>query len=282
MSDPQSRQPPTMSSYTSSYEADGKKHDNVVTRGDYQSSPLGTGVFVGLRAADPLLQYAILSQNLGASLFHRLGTSALPPGPPLTTGVELLDRWSLSPYRMVLLAMSVGSTLKQDYWILSLSNEAMPPASATIISVFNSLINSLNSLFFISAKTSASANGEHFPQTPLLVGSALYAVGIVTETASEIQRKRFKRNPANKGKVCDRGLWALARHINYGGYTLWRTGYAVAAGGWIWGAVNAAWFTYNFLFEAIPALDQYCQEKYTEQWTQFRQKVPYRLFPYIY
>ena len=266
----------------SSYESSGKKRDNVQTRGSYETSPLGTGLFVGLRAADPFLQYSILSQNLGASLFQRLGTSALPPGPPLITGIALLDRLSLSPYRLTLLAMGVGSALKQQYWTLSISNEAVPPSTAVAISAFNSIANALNSLFFICSATSASVNGERFPQTPLLVGSALYVVGLLTETVSEIQRKRFKRKPENQGKVCDQGLWALARHINYGGYTLWRGGYALAAGGWIWGGVVAGWFAYDFVARAIPVLDQYCQERYTEQWTQFKQNVPYKLLPYIY
>lgn len=265
-----------------SYESSGKKRDNVQNRGNYEPSPLGTGLFVGLRAADPFLQYSILSQNLGASLFQRLGTFALRPGPPLITGIGLLDRISLSPYRLALLAMSVGSAVKQQYWTLSVANESVTPGTAVAVSFFNTLVNSLNSVFFICSATSASVNGERFPQTPLLVGSALYAVGILAETVSEIQRKRFKGKPENKGKVCDQGLWGLARHINYGGYTLWRSGYAITAGGWVWGGVVAAWFTYDFVFRAIPVLDQYCQERYTEQWTQFKQKVPYKLLPYVY
>ncbi|KAL9090341.1 MAG: hypothetical protein Q9165_005375 [Trypethelium subeluteriae] len=265
-----------------SYESTAKKRDNVQTRGIYQSSPLGTGLFVGLRSADPLLQYAILSRNLGAPLLQRLGTSALAPGPPLITGLTFLDRLSLSPYRLILLLMSVGSAVKQQYWVLRISNEAIFPSGAIGVSIFNSVVNSLNSALFICAATSASNNGEHFPQTPLLVGSTLYVVGILTETVSEIQRRAFKRKPENKGKVCDEGLWALARHVNYAGYTLWRSGYALAAGGWIWGAVVAGGFTYDFLVRAIPVLDHYCQERYAEQWTQFKEKVPYKYLPYIY
>ncbi|KAI9687877.1 MAG: hypothetical protein M1822_001958 [Bathelium mastoideum] len=266
----------------SSYESSAKKRDNIQTRGVYQSSPLGTGLFVGLRAADPFLQYSILSHNLGATLIQRVGSSALPPGPPLVTGIPLLDRLSLSPYRLVLLAMSVGSAVKQNYWVLGISNEAVLTSAAVGVSAFNTIVNSLNSLFFITVATSASANGERFPQTPLLAGSVLYVVGILTETVSEIQRKRFKQRPENKGKVCDQGLWALARHINYGGYTLWRSGYAIAAGGWTWGAIVAGGFAYDFLVRGIPVLDEYCQERYAEQWTQFKQKVPYRFLPYIY
>ena len=36
---------------------------------------------------------------------------------------------------------------------------------------------------------------------PVLVGSTVYAVGILTEAISETQRYRFKRDPNNKGKL---------------------------------------------------------------------------------
>ena len=49
--------------------------------------------------------------------------------------------------------------------------------------------------------------------------------GILLELVSELQRKRFKDDPANKGKPYAGGLFSLARSINYGGYTLWRGGY---------------------------------------------------------
>ncbi|KAI9709455.1 MAG: hypothetical protein M1820_003215 [Bogoriella megaspora] len=270
-----------------SSESSGKKREEVskrdyVERGVYQSSPLGTGIFVGLRAFDPFLQYGILRHNYGTPLLHRLGASVLPPGPPLITGISLLDKLSLSPYRSILLAMSIGSALKQNYWVVGIQNEAMPPSGAITVSLFNTLANSINSFLFICSATSASANGEHFPQTPLLVGSALYVAGLTTELVSEIQRRNFKRKTENKGKVCDRGLWSWSRHINYGGYMLWRSGYALAAGGWVWGAFTAALATYDFVGRAIPVLDQYCEKRYGEQWKSFRERVPYQFLPLIY
>merc|ERR1711939_296917 len=110
----------------------------------------------------------------------------------------------------------------------------MPPAGGVVIGALNAVLNSLNSVFFICSQTSASANGEHFPQTPLIVGSTLYAVG----------------------------LFGLSRHVNYLGYTMWRTGYAMAAGGWTWGATVAAIFTYDFTQRGIPVLQHYLEEKY--------------------
>ena len=37
------------------------------------------------------------------------------------------------------------------------------------------------------------------------------------ETVSDIQKYRFRSNPANKGKVCDVGLFVWTRHPNYFG-----------------------------------------------------------------
>ena len=94
-----------------------------------------------------------------------------------------------------------------------------------------------------------------------MLGLGLYTVGIITEFASEVDRKRFKDKPENEGKPYGGGLWSWATNINYGGYTLWRTGYAVSAAGLPWGVAVGAWFLYDFTSRAIPSLDRYCTEK---------------------
>lgn len=43
----------------------------------------------------------------------------------------------------------------------------------------------------------------------------IYLVAIVGETMADAQMKRFRGDPANKGKVIDTGLWAWSRHPNY-------------------------------------------------------------------
>ncbi|RMY68656.1 hypothetical protein D0864_11293 [Hortaea werneckii] len=223
------------------YDETSRARDNV-RRGVKQSNYLGTATFLGFRAADPFLQYGILSHGWANSLIQKAGGGVLPKGPPLITNTPF-DSLGLSPYRSILFAMSVGSMLKQNTHLLTVQQEEMPPAGGVVIGVLNAVLNSLNSVFFICSQTSASANGEHFPQTPLIVGSTLYAVGLFTEWFSEVQRAAFKRKPENKGKVYDGGLFGLSRHVNYLGYTMWRTGYAMAAGGWTWGATVAAIFT---------------------------------------
>ena len=60
-------------------------------------------------------------------------------------------------------------------------------------------------------------------------GVALFAVGFLCEAIGDAQLARFKADPANRGKVCDVGLWRYSRHPNYfGDATLWWGLYLVA------------------------------------------------------
>ncbi len=49
------------------------------------------------------------------------------------------------------------------------------------------------------------------------IGIAVWTVGFVFESVGDYQLSRFKADPANAGKVMDRGLWAWTRHPNYFG-----------------------------------------------------------------
>jgi len=67
------------------------------------------------------------------------------------------------------------------------------------------------------------------------VGAALWLVGLGFESVGDLQLARFKADPANAGKVMDRGLWRYTRHPNYFGdacvwWGLWLI--AAAAGAW--------------------------------------------------
>src|SRR6201994_1788708 len=47
------------------------------------------------------------------------------------------------------------------------------------------------------------------------LGVAILAIGILGEALADAQLKRFRTDPANKGRVCDVGLWRWSRHPNY-------------------------------------------------------------------
>jgi steroid 5-alpha reductase family enzyme len=68
-----------------------------------------------------------------------------------------------------------------------------------------------------------------------LLGAAVWLVGFVFEAGGDLQLARFKADPANAGKVMDRGLWRTTRHPNYfGDFTQWWGFFiiALAAGAW--------------------------------------------------
>jgi len=52
------------------------------------------------------------------------------------------------------------------------------------------------------------------------LGVGLWAVGLIVETISDIQKYRFINDPVNKGRWIDSGLWKYSRHPNYFGEIL--------------------------------------------------------------
>jgi len=252
-----------------------------IARGNYNPSPIGKAIFILARAADPFIQYSILAHGTGGFLFHRLGLRTLPAGPPANTGIPAIDALGLSPARLVLLGMAVGSAAKQAIWAAWLGNEPIGTPMALSVAAFNTIFNSVSSYAFLLRATSAPLEST-LALPEVLVGGILYVTGILTELVSEVQRKQFKADPKNKGKPYTGGLWSLARHINYGGYTVWRGGYALVGGGWIMGAVVGAFFFADFARRGVPTLNAYCEERYGEDWAKFKRQTKYRLIPGVY
>ena len=53
-------------------------------------------------------------------------------------------------------------------------------------------------------------------------GAAVWLAGFVFEAAGDAQLARFKRDPANRGRIMTTGLWRYTRHPNYfGEATMW-------------------------------------------------------------
>ena len=55
-----------------------------------------------------------------------------------------------------------------------------------------------------------------------VIGAIVFVVGLVFESVGDWQLAKFKADPANEGKIMDRGLWRYTRHPNYfGDATVW-------------------------------------------------------------
>lgn len=226
-------------------------------------SSSGTLTFTSLRALDLPFQYWLLRSGAGISLLHRMGASSIQQ--PLLHKTPILG---LSPYHTLIFSLAVGSSLKQIYWKLCIGDTVMPSSFAGIVAVYNTLLNTFNTLLALWAVTSQQPTDQSsilasLTSAPkaLQTGIVLYIIGLGTEWYCEIQRKTFKSDPKNKGKPYSGGLFSLARNINYGGYTLWRTGYSLICGGWIWGAVMGSWLAGDFIGRAIPSMDAYCEKR---------------------
>lgn len=53
-----------------------------------------------------------------------------------------------------------------------------------------------------------------------IIGAALAGIGFLFEFLADVQKHRFRGDPANAGKVCDVGVWSITRHPNYFGEIL--------------------------------------------------------------
>ena len=63
-----------------------------------------------------------------------------------------------------------------------------------------------------------------------IVGIIVWGVGLFFETVGDAQLVRFRRDPANDGRVLDWGLWRYTRHPNYfGDMCIWWGMFIVAA-----------------------------------------------------
>jgi len=69
-------------------------------------------------------------------------------------------------------------------------------------------------------------------------GAGIWLIAFIGEILADTQLSRFKLNPANRGKLCDAGLWNYSRHPNYFFESLIWIAYAVFALGSPWGWIG--------------------------------------------
>lgn len=216
--------------------------------------------FVGLRAADAILQYNLLQRGWAVSLLKLIGATAVN-----SNMVVHKSTGQLQPYYAIISLMAFGSSLKQILNILVVGEQEMSPSSAIVIALFNTACNSLNTILSIWPVTAQAPGPVSFfgiLQHPLLLASVgFYMAGILVEMVSELQRRSFKKDPANKGKPYAGGLFSTARHINYGAYTIWRAAYAFTAAGWPWAVGVFSFFFYDFAARGVPVLDKYLLDR---------------------
>lgn len=116
----------------------------------------------------------------------------------------------------------------------------------------------------------------HF--TPLdWAALALFALALAGESLADAQLAAFKKIPANKGRVCEAGLWALSRHPNY--FFVWLTWVSFAlfalpaSWGWL-GLVAPASILYLLLFvTGIPMTEEQALRTKGDAYRDYQRRV---------
>jgi steroid 5-alpha reductase family enzyme len=114
------------------------------------------------------------------------------------------------------------------------------PGSFWLWSLFGVfLLQGLLALIISIPVQSLGATGDASLGVFSLVGGVVFLTGLFFEAVGDAQLASFKSDPANRGKVMDRGLWRYTRHPNYfGDALLWWGIWIFAVGS------GAAWWTF--------------------------------------
>lgn len=71
-----------------------------------------------------------------------------------------------------------------------------------------------------------------------VAGALIWLCGLIFESVGDWQLGQFKADPANRGKLMDRGLWRYTRHPNYfGDACVWWGLFLISLGSW-WGLLT--------------------------------------------
>ena len=112
------------------------------------------------------------------------------------------------------------------------------------------------------------------------IGIGLFVIGSYFNTGSELMRAHWKKDPNNKGKIYDQGLFKYSMHINYFGDVVWSTGMALISGN-LWIFLIPFYMTFGFIFLHIPRLDGHLHERYGHQSDEYAGRTK-KFIPFIY
>jgi steroid 5-alpha reductase family enzyme len=115
-----------------------------------------------------------------------------------------------------------------------------------------------------------------------LAGFLVWLFGFTIEAISDLQKSRFRAEPANKGKFIHTGLWAWSRHPNYFGEIVLWIGVAIIAlpvlRGWQWVALISPVFVALLLtrISGVPMLEKRADEKWggQEDYEAYKERTP--------
>ncbi len=142
-------------------------------------------------------------------------------------------------------------------------------------------IQAASGLLLALAVFAASRNPAPFPAVFDALGVMVFVISFAGETFADRQLAAWRAKPANKGGVCDVGLWGLSRHPNY--FFEWLTWLAYAliaidpAGQYPWGAASLLGpiFMYWLLVHVsgVPPLEAHMARSRGEAFAAYQARV---------
>ena len=136
------------------------------------------------------------------------------------------------------------------------------------------------------ALTAIASNDGVVVNNMFYIGLVTFLVGLSIEIIADSQKTKFRKDPKNKDKFINEGLWAKSRHPNYvGEITLW-AGVAIISfsslEGWQYISLISPIFTYLLLVyvSGVPQLTASGQKKWghLESYQEYIKHTPTLIF----
>jgi steroid 5-alpha reductase family enzyme len=114
------------------------------------------------------------------------------------------------------------------------------------------------------------------------VGLAVWVVGFTFEAVADLQKSRFRADPANRGRFISTGVWAWSRHPNYfGEIVIWVGVFVIAApvlNGWQWIGILSPVFVTLLLtrVSGIPLLEKRAERQWggSSEYEAYKARTP--------
>ncbi len=108
-------------------------------------------------------------------------------------------------------------------------------------------------------------------------GTAVWLLGWLGETIADLQLHFFKKKPANRGKICNVGLWRYSRHPNYFFEVLvwWGIALYALSSSWGWLGMVSPLLIMYFIFNVtgIPATEAQALRSKGEAYAEYQRTV---------
>lgn len=111
-------------------------------------------------------------------------------------------------------------------------------------------------------------------------GIVIFAVGLLINFFSELQRFLWKGKEGNKNKLYHGGLFRLSRHINYFGDVIMFIGFAMITRN-VWAYIIPLTLVIAYGFVNIPMLDAHLKEKYGNEFEEYSHHSK-KFIPFVY